>query len=403
MNLPGYAGHILYVDLTNSRITKESLDRELAADFLGGWGINGRLAYNHIPPHTESLSPENAIIVGTGPFSGTIVLGSAELVVPTKLPLSGGIGTACGGGHFPIMLKTCGYDHIVISGRASKPVYLEITSDDVTLCDASNLWGLDAYETVDELRPMYEPCSIIPIGPSGENMGRISMTFIDKGGTLGFGGLAAVVGSKNLKAMVACQGDKGIQVADHLRLQKAVDQMIEEVVSYRLRPQLLEGVTFSMTSKWLEGMGMPIAGWDDIHRRCRKTLACPSCPMGDKEINRLTEGEHAPLVAYLTDFMAETEASTESALDNHNRAVKRLAVFNRNGICRSNFYNVMNLMVSLYDQGIITKEDTGGIEIKQYYDTVLQLIGMTAHREGFGDIMAEGPLASQKIGRGAKV
>jgi len=403
MGVPGYAGHILRVDLSTSKITKEALDPHLVNDFVGGWGINTRLAYDLIPPDVDPLAPENVIIVGTGPFSGTIAPGSSELFITTKLPLSGGIGVGCGGGHFPLMLKMSGYDHVVITGRAPEPVYLKIHNDDVELCSGSELWGLDTYETVDALRALHEPCSIIPIGPSGENLVKISVTFIDKGGSVGFGGLPAVMGAKNLKAIVACQGDRGIRVADRIGLQKAVGRMMKQVMSYRMRPLLLEGGTFSMTVGWMAGLGMGMENWDKIHKKCRKTLACPSCPMGDKEINRLREGEFAPMDAYLTDFMGEVELSAQTPLDNHNRAVKRVDKLNRTGICSLNFYNVMDLMLSLYSQGIITKEDTGGIEIKRDYDTFLQLINMTARREGFGAVLAEGPLgAARKIGHEAE-
>jgi len=403
MDVPGYAGHILHVDLTRGSIRKEELDLELVTNFIGGWGINSRLAYDCIPPDADPLSPENAIILGAGPFNGTIVPGSAELAITTKFPLSGGIGVSCGGGHFPLMLKTSGYDHIVITGSSPTPVYLKILNDDVELLSADDVWGKDTYETVDALRLRYEPCSIIPIGPAGENLVKISVTFIDKGGTVGFGGLPAVMGSKNLKALVACQGDNGIRVANSRGLQKAVDRMMERIMDYRMRPTLIEGGTFAMTSGWLGAMGLDLGDWDKIHKETRRTLACPSCPMGDKELNRLREGEYSPMTAYMTDFMGEFESSGQSSLDSHNRAVKRVDSLNRTGICKINFNNVMNLMVSLYDRGIITKEDTGGIEIKRDYETVLRLIDMTTRREGIGDVMAEGPLgAAQKIGGDAE-
>lgn len=151
MIIAGHAGNILHVDLTDGKIRKEPLDPALIRDFIGGWGINARLAYDLIPQDSSPFSPENAIIIGTGPFSGTIVPGSSELVITTKLPLSGGIGTNCGGGHFPLMLKSAGYDHVIITGRAPRPVYLRIAEEGVELCDAGELWGLDTYETVDAL------------------------------------------------------------------------------------------------------------------------------------------------------------------------------------------------------------------------------------------------------------
>lgn len=397
METPGYTGRILYVDLTDNTFETKPMDPETVFGFLGGWGINAVLAARLIAPDVNPLAPENVIIIGTGPFSGTIVPGSAELSVTTKLPLSGGIGTACGGGHFPLMLKTSGYDHIVIRGKAPDPVYLLIENDRIRLCNAKDLWGSDTYETVDALRLRHGTCSVIPIGPSGENRVSISVTFMDKGGTLGFGGLPAVMGSKNLKAVVACRGKKGIRVADRMRLKKSVNKMMDRIMDYRMRPVLIEGGTFAMTSQWIAGMGLSIDGWDEIHKNTRKTLACPSCPMGDKELNRIREGEYAPMVSYMTDFMGEFESSGKTALDNHNRAVKRLDTFNRYGICRLNFNNVLELMRSLYAQGILTKKETGGIEINHDYETTLRLIEITARREGFGNIMAQGPLAAAEM------
>ena len=397
--MDGYMGRILYVDLTTGQIRTEALDPEIAKNFLGGWGVNARLAWDAIPPDAEALSPENAVILGTGPFSGTLVPGSAELSITTKLPLSGGIGTSCGGGHFALMFKTSGYDHAVITGQAAHPVYLKIHSDKVEILPANDLWGLDTYETVDTLRQRHEPCSVIPIGPAGENRVGISMTFIDKGGTVGYGGLPAVMGSKNLKAIVAIKGDRPLYVADSKGLTKAVDSMMVKVKSYRLRPNLIKGGTFAMTVDWLKAMGRGSADWEEIHNAVRQPLACPACPMADKEVKRIREGEYSPSTAYMTDFMGQDESSAATPLDNHNRAVNRVAVFNRFGICRINFDNVLNLMVSLYDQGILTREQTGGMEINRDYDTVLKLIEMTARREGFGDIMADGPLgAAARLG-----
>jgi aldehyde:ferredoxin oxidoreductase len=400
MEIPGYAGSILYADLASGHTRKEPLDPNLARTLIGGHGMNWKLAYDLVPPDADPLSPENAIIIGVGPFSGTLVPGTPELVITSKLPLSGGFGTNAGGGHFPLMLKSSGYDHVVITGRAEKPVYLKVFDDEVEICDASHLWGRDIFETVDELRSLYEPCSVIPIGPSGENLVRVSMTSIDKLGTVGFGGLPAVMGSKNLKAVVAVQGTREIRVAHRLRLLKAVDQMLERVMGYRLRPTLLEGGTFAMSAGWL---GIGGQGWDDIRRESRQTLACPSCPMGDKERHRLAKGDCSPMVSYSTDFMGEFESSGKTPLDNHNRAVKRLDTFNKQGICRFHFRDALRLMTSLYQQGIITTEDTGGVELNGDYDTTLKLIGMTARREGCGDLLADGALrAARRIGRGAE-
>ncbi len=417
MELYGYAGHILYVDLTRETVKKEPLNPDWANNFIGGHGINYRLACDFIPPQADPLGPENAIIIGAGPFTGTFVPGAGEVMVTYKLPLNGGISTGCGGGHLGFMLKTSGYDHLVITGRAERPVYLNILDDDIKICDAADLWGKkDAYDTVDELRMRHEPCSIVSIGPGGENLVRISVAFIDKGGSLGYGGLPAVMGSKNLKAIVAQKGRSPLRIADRERLWRWVDRMLEAIMSYHLRSELLAGGTHTMVAAWMESIGAritdasthiePKGGFpeteiDAIHRRCRKTLACPGCPLGEKDRVDLKEGEYSPMTAYLSDFMMPVDRGADSVENDHHREVYFIDLMNRYNICMMNFENVLGVMRYLYEKGIITKKDTGGLELKDDFNTNLELLRMTAYREGFGDLLAEGALrATQKMGKG---
>jgi len=404
MDLYGYAGKILFVDLTERRFREEPVDAEMAGSFLGGHGFNCRLIHEFVDPLVSPLSPENGIFIGTGPFSGTLVPGSAELTITEKLPLTGGFGTHAGGGHFALMLKSSGYDEVVITGRSQEPVVLVVHEEGVDFRDASELWGKDAFQTVDELRRIHEPCSIIPIGEAGENLVPISVTCQDKLGTLGFGGLPAVMGSKNLKGIVAVQGNRGIKVADPSRLLKSVGAMMKRVMDYKHRPFLIKGGTYAMTAGWLKAQGYDTEAWTKRHVEARKALACPACPMGDKERIRIMEGEFSPMLSHMTHFMAEEETSAATALDNYNRAVKRLDVFNRTGICMLNFRWTLDLMTLLFREGIITKEDTDGIDLDRIsYETMLRLIQMTARREGFGELLAEGILgASRRIGREAE-
>ena len=389
MDYPGYAGSILYVDLSSGETRREPLDPQLMKAFIGGFGINNKLAYDLVPPDVDPLSPANAIIIGTGPFAGTIVPGAGKVIVTTRFPLNGAFGTAHGGGAFALMLKTCGYDHVVITGKADKPVYLNIADDDVVLCDAMHLWGMDTFETVDELRTRHEPCSVIASGQAGENLVKISVACVDKCATIGTGGLPAVMGSKNLKAIVASQGTKGIEVAHRLKLHRLVDDMLRRIMSWPGRELLLEN-----------GM-LPSFGLEELHRETFRVLACPSCPLADKEVHRLTQGPYAGMVTYMTHFMARGfgEGST---VDQFNWSMKYADALNRYGICMLDFSYLISLMSDLYKQEIITEEDTGGIEVKEDFDTTMKMLQMTAYRQGFGDILADGIVGvTQRIGKGA--
>lgn len=425
MGIPGYAGNILYVNLTSGSIRSEPLDAEMARTYIGGAGINNKLAYDLIPPDVDPLSPQNAIIIGTGPFNGTMIPGCSEVMITYKSPLNGSFPHSNGGGCFSHFLKSSGYDHIVITGRSDKPVYLKIHDEDVELCNAGDLWGVDVFDTTDELRRRHEPCSVIPIGQAGENLVNISVTQIDKGGTVGSGGLCAVMGSKNLKAMVAVQGTKGIAVADPRRLRKLVDEILSRVTNYHFRDEMMKGGAMAMTAGWVpQGMLaknssvlIPFppntkevqAEIYELHRQSRKKIACATCPMSDKDRLDLPDRD---IVTYDTAVFAVGAIMTASPafghraegspLDRYADALHFFDMVNRYGIERVySFQGLVDFVVTLYEDGIITKEDTGGVELNREFDTLLKLTRMTAFREGFGDILADGVIgAARRIGKG---
>jgi aldehyde:ferredoxin oxidoreductase len=241
----GYVGQILHVDLTSGDISKQPLDTELARKFLGGWGINYRLEYDLLKPGTDPLSPDNPIIIGVGPLIGTLVPGSGKVAATMKLPIVARkqekkyiVATGVGGSHrFGAMIKNAGYDHVVITGRAKKPSYLKIIDDDVEICDARDLWGRDVYETTDELanrhRGQTGKAGVWAIGRAGENLVTSALGFIDRVATMGRWGGGAVLGSKNLKAVVSL-GTKGVKVKDPKRFMAAVDKKRKEIMSYPL-------------------------------------------------------------------------------------------------------------------------------------------------------------------------
>ena len=413
----GYAGNILYIDLTSGKVRKEALDPELIRTFIGGYGISNKLAYDLSPPDVTPFSPENLIIIGTGPFAGTLVPGASKVFITTKFPINNAFATAAAGGNFAWMLKSNGYDHAIISGQASNPVYLNITENGAEICEADYLWGKDIFETVDSLRNIYEPCSIIPIGQAGENLVKISVTSVDKLGTIGSGGLPAVMGSKKLKAIIVQQGSKKVMVADPSKFIRLVnslhDRMLkwserEMLIKYGLGPRPEQGVNeYYIFNNWNEVHTDILSAKDkaviaEMHQQSRKPLACPSCPLADKEIVKLGEDKGRSIVTYTTDFRAP-KFNADSAAAEYIQEAKYQDAANRYGLCFHQFRNIMSLMVYLYKKGVITKQDTGGMELSEDFNTAINLMQLTAYREGLGDIIAEGALgAAQKIGRGAE-
>jgi aldehyde:ferredoxin oxidoreductase len=399
MELCGYAGKILHVNLTNSEIWEEPLDPDLAKRFLGGWGINHKLYYDLTPPHIEPLSPDSPLIVGTGPFPGTMIPGSSRTYIAYKHPLGGMVGSAPGTGVFSNMLKSAGYDHVVITGKARKPVYLKIGQDSVELCDASGLWGKDIFDAVFALRNKYEPCSIIAIGPAGENLVKISVTDVDSGqGGIGEGGMTAIMGSKNLKAIVALQGATPIKVAHRRRLQKVVDGVLERIRTYPRLSALREGGGWFMmrgfgvegdsAAQTKEGMEREAEAFEK-HKQSRANIACACCPVAGRERIDLLEGEYAGLVSYhsLTDARGLNTLGIEL---NYNQLVKYNDTLNRYGVDWMFFNGILDLLFTFYEDGTITQQDIGGMELKRDFDCIMKLAKMVAYRQGFGDVIADG-------------
>lgn len=391
MGIPGYAGSILYVNLTSGKTRKEPLDPELVRTLIGGYGVNNKLAYDLMAQGVDPLSPENLIIIGAGPFAGTLVPGAAKILVTTRFPINGAFATASGGGSFALMLKSAGYDHVVISGRAQRPIYLRLAEGDVELCDAAELWGKDSFETIDDLRSRHEPCSVIPIGQAGENLVKISITSVDKAGTLGRGGLPAVMGSKNLKAIVAQQGTTETSIANRLTFHRLVNNLHERIMKWPGR-------------QFIRDNGLMPAPPDmaELHQKTRRPLACASCPLADKVVVKLSEGPYAGCDNYMPHLNINRFDTTTSA-EAYEQSVKYWGTLNRYGLCGVNFSSLLSLVGSLYREGVITKEDTGGIEWKNNIETALKLAQMTAYRESFGAVLAEGLVgAAQRIGHKAE-
>ena len=378
MTRPGYTDNALRVDLTNGSVRVEQLDPELSRTLIGGYGINNQLAFDLMSPGVDPLSPENLIIIGAGPFAGTMIPGSAKILVTTRFPINGAFATAAAGGCFAAFLKSAGFHHVIISGRAERPVYLMIAEGGATLADAADLWGRDTYQTCDALRDRAGSLSVMAIGPAGENLVKNSIAMVDKASTIGRGGLPAVMGSKNLKAVVVEQGTVATQVADRLVLHRLVNQLHERIVRWPGRQLIQE-----------DGLVTAPPDMRDIHQRTRTPLACPSCPLADKVRVCLNDGPYAGLRTYMTHLTVQ-RFDTTSSDEAYRQSIRYQDALNRYGIGGTNFTSLFHHLVELYEQGLISRKDTGGIELRNDIETALELLRMTASREGFGEILAGG-------------
>ena len=209
----GWQGQILRVNLTKGTCKKEKLDPKLARAYIGGRGLGTKMLFDEVRPTVDPLSPANKLIMGTGPLTGTNASTGGRYMVITKSPLTGAIACSNSGGYIGAEIKFCGYDLIVFEGRAKSPVYLWLNNDRVEIRPADKVWGKSTHETEDRLKAeTHDEAKVCSIGPAGEKLALIAAVMNDKHRAAGRSGVGAVMGSKNLKAVVA-KGFQSVKVA----------------------------------------------------------------------------------------------------------------------------------------------------------------------------------------------
>lgn len=223
-----YQGRVLRVNLGENNAQAEPLNMDWAAQYLGGKGLGIKYLYEEVPAGTDPLSERNELILMTGPFTGTVVPCSGKLAIISRSPATGTILDCSIGGHFAGELKFAGYDAVILEGKAAKPAYLYIEDDEARLLDAGELWGLGAHRAEDVLREKHGPeAKALVIGPAGENLVPMACISSEYYRQAGRGGIGAVMGSKNLKAVVI-KGAKGLRVTNAERLLERLQEIMHQ-------------------------------------------------------------------------------------------------------------------------------------------------------------------------------
>jgi aldehyde:ferredoxin oxidoreductase len=415
-------GKLLWVDLTTGKITVETPDESLYRDYIGGYGIGVRKLYDHMKPGVDPLGPENILGLISGPCTGTPIPSGARYAAVAKSPITGGWGDANSGGFFGPYLKFSGYDGVFFTGASAKPVYLLIDEGKAELKDAGHLWGKDAYETEETLEAEYGKNSrAVCIGPAGEKLSLIAAIMTDHGSAAGRSGLGAVMGSKKLKAVVA-RGTAAVTIAD----KEAADRLRKEHVKELAAPgpMNLEGLhkfgTSAMTANSAVSGDTPVRNWggigvvdipnveglkaDVLASYVTKLGGCWRCPVACKAV--LKEGVEYEYPAGVRRPEYETQGSFGVLCGNSNTESINKAndICNRYGLDTISAGTIIAFAIECYENGIITKKDTDGIDLK--WGNHQALVAMTekmAKREGLGDILADGvKVAAEKIGKGAE-
>ena len=406
MQIGSYCGKILQVDLTTGKIETKELGIEIAKRFIGDFGIGLRLAYDTIKPGIDPLSPLNAIIIAVGPLVGT-QFNAQRWSLVTKYPLTGAIAFGNSGMWLGKRLKFAGYDHLVITGRADRPVYLKISDNDVQIRDAKHLWGKDIFQTTDELwQELGKSYSILAIGQAGENLVRVSLALVDRIATMGMGGLAAVMGSKNLKA-IAVSGSRGITVSDQKRYKRITTPLEKSWIGDPERRKKIElgkapvfeyyvkkGVVYkNWTELYPEQDAIATYGTQEYLKVKRKRVGCPGCPLPCKDVLEVKEGEYKGLTTNISSIVGRAwTLGIRCNAGGWPRLVKLIDTVNRYGIETYGAGPAIDLAIELYERGVITKKDTGGLVLRRDFETTAELLGQIAFRQGIGDVLADGSL-----------
>jgi aldehyde:ferredoxin oxidoreductase len=403
----GYMGKILRVDLSAGKLWDELLNEEHARAFVGGSGLAARYVYDMVDGDTDPLGPDNPLVFMTGPLVGTVMPSAGRCSVCALSPMTRIWGESNTGGFLGPELRFAGYDGIILTGQAERPVWLSIVEGQAKLRDAADLWGGDSYETQERVREVLdEPKTRVAcIGQAGENRVLMAAVMNDHGRAAGRTGMGAVMGSKNLKA-IGVRGSAKVPLADPDGFKAIAWEIVkssgEDMTAMMIQlagtasyvdTALMFGdmpTRYYQQGEWEEGSKLSGVLMADQYQN--RNTACYRCPIAC--------GRETRAPTYGVKAVDGPEYETLGALGTLVMVDDLEAVIYSGHLC--NVYGVdtistgctIALACEMFDRGILTTADTGGLEIR-YGDTqtIHRLIDMISRREGFGDVMAEGSAA----------
>ena len=402
--LHAYGGNILRADLASGRISREKTDPNFMLNVIGGRGLNSTRLHDELKRDIDPLSPENVLLIGVGPLTGTLLSTSAYMTISGKSPLTGILGDSAAGGFFGSELKQAGFDQVVMTGRSEQPVYLFIADDHVELRDARHLWGKDIWQTTAAIRTELNDNAIqvAAIGPAGENLVKFATVACNNSRMCGRTGMGCLFGSKHLKA-VALRGTGRLTIADppgFLKLCEELDNRIMTHPEYDKRHAMgstllmkaLNGIGILPTNHFQEGV------CDYVDRISGETLAekykvknksCFNCNLHCSRYYLTNEVEsEGPEYETLCSF------SSRIGNDDLNFALKMNHFLNRMGMDSLSSGETIGWAMECAQRGLLTKDDFDGLDFTWgNCEAVEKLLNMIVHREGIGDAFAEGTLS----------
>lgn len=401
----GWTGTTLRVNLTNGDISKEPTNMENAKNYFGARGLGTKILYDEVDPKVDALSPGNKLIFAPGPLTGTFGPSVGRYNVVTKGPLTGAIAASNSGGSFGPEMKFAGYDMLIVEGKAKKPVYLWINDDQVEIRDAGKIWGKEVPDTTDMIRAETDDgAKVACIGPAGEKQVLFACIMNEMYRAAGRSGVGAVMGSKNLKA-VAVVGNHPVAVADPSAFETAVMIARAKIQANPVGGAGLKAYGTDVLVNILNQVGsLPARNFHDGHfptadkfggESLSKNIlvrpkACFSCIISCGRVSKVTNPKYAG-EGEGPEYESAWGFGADCGIDDLDAITKANFICNELGLDTITMGATIACAMDLFTDKIITEKNTGGIPLRfGDAETMVKLVGMTGHREGFGDQLAEG-------------
>ncbi|TRZ50386.1 MAG: aldehyde ferredoxin oxidoreductase [Dehalococcoidia bacterium] len=413
-------GKRLTIDLSAKEVTKGKIEEDVLKNFIGGKGFAAKVLYDELKPGTNPLSPDNVLVMVTGPLVGTSAPAFAKTAFATKSPLTGIFIDSYVGGSLGPGIRFAGYDLVTVRGKAEKPVCVYINDEEVKIEDATDLWGKDVVETEKALKDRFgRDVQIASIGPAGENLISHACVCHQIYRQAGRGGIGAVMGSKNLKAIVV-KGTGKAKVADESSFREAVRAANENIRNNKVIQEGLSKYGTLTMIPMAQAMGIATVknystgvmeeevaerfSGPAIEARYKpERLSCYRCPIACEKLVRITGGKWGK-------FSAETEFETlmllgpNIGITDYETIAYLGLLCDKMGMDTIQTGNAVSFVMECYEKGLMSQEDTGGSEVRFGNEqAALEMVTDIAYRKGLGKLLAQGTKAmADKIGRGSE-
>jgi aldehyde:ferredoxin oxidoreductase len=417
----GYNGMMLYIDLTRKNIEVKELENQSKRKFLGGSGLGAKILLEEMDVSTnDAFDLESVLIFMTGPFVGLPFSYAGRYVVCGKSPATGGWGEAHASGFWGPELKFAGFDGLVVTGKAEVPVYILIHDKNVEIKEAAQLWGKDTHTAEKYLQEKSSigEIRVLSIGGAGEKLSKMAGIISDGGRAAARGGLGAVMGSKNLKAIAVRATNKKTEVYNETEFNMLRKQFSKIISDNNVAKLLKSYGTPGFFGALVEFSDVPTKNWQKasdirtIDKLSGQVIAkdhlikpyhCRACAVACGSIVEVKKGKYVTPQSMGPEYETLASFGNNCLNDNLSSIIHANYITNGYGLDTISTGSVIAFAMECYEKGLLTKDDTDKIDLRWgNHEAVIQMIHKIGKREGIGDVLADGvQIASEKIGGGS--